>query len=58
MKLMVILYLSKNEIPKQKAFEITKYIDEDNDGYISMIEIINFLLKNNKHHSSKGRMGL
>ena len=48
-----ILYLSKNEIPKQKAFEITKYIDEDNDGYISMIEIINFLLKELTFRSTK-----
>ena len=48
-----LLYLSKNEIPKKKAFEIAKYIDADNDGYISMIEIINFLLKELTFRSTK-----
>ena len=38
-------YLINNEIPKIKSFEIMKYIDSDEDGYISIVQILNFTLK-------------
>ena len=48
-----VLYLSTNNISKTKAFEITKFIDIDNDGYISILEILNFVLKDLTFRSTK-----
>ena len=48
-----VLYLSKNNISKKRSFEISKYIDIDNDGYISILEILNFVLKDLTFRSTK-----
>ena len=48
-----LLYLTKNNISKQKSFEIIKYLDIDSDGYISILEIINFILKDLTFRSTK-----
>ena len=46
-------YLINNNISKEKSFEIMKYIDKDKDGYISIIQILNFLLKELAYRSMK-----
>ena len=46
-------YLINNDIQKIKSFEIIKYIDSDEDGYISIIQIINFILKELTYRSTK-----
>ena len=46
-------YLINNEISKQKSFEIIKYLDSDKDGYISFLQIINFILKELTFRSTK-----
>ena len=48
-----ILYLMKNNFSKGRAFEITKYLDMDYDGYISILEILNFVLKDLTFRSTK-----
>ena len=49
----LLQYLIKNEIPKGKSYEIIKFIDSDEDGYISFIQLINFILKELTHRSTK-----
>ena len=46
-------YLIINNISKEKSYEIMKYIDTDEDGYISILQIMNFILKVLKHRSTK-----
>ena len=48
-----LLYLCNNNISKQRSFEIAKYLDTDNDGYISMIDILKFVLKDLTFRSTK-----
>ena len=48
-----ILYLKKNNISKNRSFEIIKYLDMNNDGYISILEILNFVLKDLTFRSTK-----
>ncbi len=40
-------------VPKAKIFEVLKAIDHNKDGYVSIKEIIKFLLKYFKHKSTK-----
>ena len=49
----LLQYLLNNEISREKSFEIVKYIDADEDGYISFLQILNFILKELKHRSTK-----
>ena len=48
-----LLYLSNKNMSKQRAFEIIKYLDTDNDGYISILQILNFVLKDLTFRSTK-----
>ena len=48
-----ILYLKKNNISKNRSFEIIKYLDMNSDGYISISEILNFVLKDLTFRSTK-----
>ena len=48
-----LLYLSNNNISRQRSFEIIKYIDTDNDGYISILQVLNFVLKDLTFRSTK-----
>ena len=48
-----LFYLSNNNISRQRSFEIIKYLDTDNDGYISMLQILNFVLKDLTFRSTK-----
>ena len=46
-------YLMINEISKGKSYEIIKFIDSDEDGYISLLQLLNFILKELTHCSTK-----
>ena len=46
-------YLINNDIQKIKSNEIIKYIDSDKDGYISILQILNFILKELTYRSTK-----
>ena len=46
-------YLRKNNFKKEDSFNIIRYIDSNNDGYISVIELMDFLLKDMKYCSTK-----
>ena len=48
-----LFYLTNNNISKQRSFEIVKYLDIDNDGYITILQILNFVLKDLTFRSTK-----
>ena len=50
----LIYYLvEKEDFSNKYSYELIKYLDEDNDGYINVIDIIKFLLHKLKYKATK-----
>ena len=45
--------IEKEDFSNNYSYEIIKYLDEDNDGYINIIDLIKFLLHELKYRSTK-----